>query len=419
MRSGWGQQLRSLSKTEIGHFVFSLGLAASGLTVSLIHASMADIADYKLMAAFVVAYAFVDAMHVRLARGDTVFVDGAIALASVLLLTPSEAVIACLLGVALGATFDLGSEKVLVVRLGEILRRPLLVAALAALASAPANREALVNGDMLALLWAIGLGLLHSVGDFSLVAIGMSLERRMGFWSIVRGLARSLAALYAAHISLGVVSALLFPSGRFWGFGLMVALVLLIQYSFNLLLKTKGAYDETIQALVRASELQSEDGDEGHSRRVADMCVYSGRLLGLSTKSLERLNYAALLHEIGRIGLSDGVDSSFVVTAHPHRGAEIVGGIPFLASTSGIIRSQSVDPVVESSALSDDDALCAQLIGVCCALDRHFGSDFGRRLNEASMSRGIETCAPRVDKRVREAVLRASIRGLRMQRRTV
>ncbi len=155
-----------------------------------------------------------------------------------------------------GATFDTRSRKSLVVRLGEILRRPLLVAGLSVLAAMTLNRQALAGGDFAVLAWILVLGLIHSCADFCLLAIGMALEKGIGFWSSMSGLGRSLGALYAAHVSLGVAAALLYPSGHLLAFAVTVTLVLLIQYSFNLLLRTRGAYGETIQALVRASELQ-------------------------------------------------------------------------------------------------------------------------------------------------------------------
>lgn len=395
--------MRNLSRREIRHFVFSLTLAAAGLSVSLVYAAGMRGTNVELTIAFVVAYMLVDAMSVRLARGDTVFVDGAIALASVILLPPPQAVISCLLGVALGATFDIHNRKPLVVRLGEIMRRPLLVAALAVLAGATLDLQALANGQTGALVWALGLGIVHSVADFVLLVVDMSLERHVGIVSSVPGLARSLAALYAAHASLGVVAALLFPGGRVWALGVMVVLVLLIQYSFSLLLKTKGAYGETIQALVRASELQLGTNEEGHAQRVADVSVRAGRLLGLPSKALERLNYAALLHEIGLIGLDEEIPLSGTGESHPTRGAEIVGGIPFLASTQEMIRHQALQPPPEQFGLDEETSLCAQLIGVCCALDRCYGSNLMSR-SEMCLAETLATCAPLAEPKVLEAI---------------
>lgn len=382
--------------------------------MALVYAADMRGVDHTLTFAFVIAYTLVDAMSVRLSRGDAVFVDGAIALSSVILLSPAQAVISCLLGVALGATFDTRNRKTLVVRLGEILRRPLLVAVLALLAGRLLEPQAIAAGQTSALAAALGLGLLHSVADFALLAVSVSLERHVGVWRSIPGLARSLAALYAAHASLGVVAALLFPAGRVWALVVMVVIVLLIQYSFNLLLRTKGAYGETIQALVRASELQSEAGEDGHAQRVADLCVNSGRQLGLQSKTLERLNYAALLHEIGRIGLDECASVSAETGDHSHRGADIVEGIPFLASAQAMIRHQAASPVSEHLTMDEDDALCAQLIGVCCALDHWTSSRVGLQ-SASALAGGLTACAPGVDSGVRDAIMKAQVRTERAQ----
>lgn len=408
--------MRNLSENDVGYFVFNLALTAGGLGIALVHVAGLGSVDLETALVFTVAFGLIDAMSVRLSRGDTVFFDGAIALASAILLDPPVAVMTCLLGVVLAATFDTRNRKPLVVRLSEILRRPLLVAGLAYLSRTGLNVGGFVNGETLALISALVLGLVHTAVDFGLLVVGVSLEKHQSVISSATGLLRSLSALYAAHVSLGVATVLLFPSGRLWGLGVMVALVLLIQYSFNLLLKTKGAYGETIQALVRASELQSGASEEGHAQRVADMSVHAGRLLGFSSKSLERLNYAALLHEIGRIGLDEGEEPSDVMASHPQRGADIVAGIPFLASAQAVIRNQSAQPVAESLRLDDQDALSAQLVGVCCVLDRFVVSNPGRCWSGESLAEGLDGCAPHVDARVRGAVLNASARWLRLQK---
>lgn len=406
---GWGWLLRTLPRTtDASYFMFNLGLAVAGLGAVLLGASDVQVPSLSLGLAFVAAFALVDAMSIRLSGGDTVFVDGAIALAAVILLPPSSAVVCSLLGVVLGAVFDTRNRKPLVVRLGEILRRPLLVAGLALLAGLVLDRDALAAGSALSLAVAMGLGFLYSAADFSLLIVGVSLERRIRLAGTAAGMGRSLVALYAAHMSLGVAIALLYPRGRLLGFAIMVALALLIQYSFNLLLRTKAAYGETIQALVRASELQAGEDEQGHSQRVADMAVHAGRILGLPSKALERLNYGALLHELGRIGMEEGTQLAVVLADHPDRGADIVGGIPFLSSAQAMIRFQSSEPSDSDAALSVEDATCARLIGVCCGLDRLVMNHPAGWRSWASVEEHSNVFSPEAEPRVRQAVWKAA-----------
>ncbi|PKQ37459.1 MAG: hypothetical protein CVT59_07480 [Actinobacteria bacterium HGW-Actinobacteria-1] len=393
-------------KTRVGSFMLSLVFIAAGLAVSLVAVLDVQSTSLVLVVAFAVAYGLVDAMSVRLARGDTVFVDGAVSLSAVVALSPGAAVLSCLVGTILGAVFHFGVHRSLALRLGEILKRPLLVAGLAVAAARFLDRGALAAGSIQALVVCVSLGLAYSAVDFMLLSAMVALDTKATVSRVVRGLARSLVALHAAHVSLGVAAALLMRQVGTWGLWSMVALVLLSQYSFNLLLRTRGAYSETIQALMRASELRVEDAAQGHSQRVADLAVGAGRLLGMSSATLEQLNYAALLHEIGRIGAGDDLSVSGVIREHALRGAEIVSAIPFLASTERMIANQR--ELQAKSPDSDEDLVCARLIGACCDLDRAVTAQPSRWTRAASAEK-LDACLPEtLETRLRLAVLQSA-----------
>jgi hypothetical protein len=78
----------------------------------------------------------------------------------------------------------------------------------------------------------------------------------------------------------------------------------------------------------------------GHSRRVSDYAVAIGRVLRLPDETLEILRVGSLLHDIGKIGVPDGVLSKpgkllpheqALVRAHPVIGRRILDGIAGLA----------------------------------------------------------------------------------------
>jgi HD-GYP domain-containing protein (c-di-GMP phosphodiesterase class II) len=72
-----------------------------------------------------------------------------------------------------------------------------------------------------------------------------------------------------------------------------------------------GRYDET--AVDTALEAVADFADQkipqtiGHSRRVAQLAESAGRLSGLPPADLDKLRRAALVHDIGRVGISAGV----------------------------------------------------------------------------------------------------------------
>jgi len=66
------------------------------------------------------------------------------------------------------------------------------------------------------------------------------------------------------------------------------------------------AYDATIEGWSRALELRDNE-TEGHSQRVADLTVRLARLFGLSEAELVQVRWGALLHDIGKMGIPDGI----------------------------------------------------------------------------------------------------------------
>ena len=66
------------------------------------------------------------------------------------------------------------------------------------------------------------------------------------------------------------------------------------------------AYDATIEGWSRAMELR-DNVTEGHTQRVAVLTVKLGRLFELSEAELIQVRWGALLHDIGKMGIPDGI----------------------------------------------------------------------------------------------------------------
>ncbi|WP_020676186.1 HD domain-containing phosphohydrolase [Geopsychrobacter electrodiphilus] len=66
------------------------------------------------------------------------------------------------------------------------------------------------------------------------------------------------------------------------------------------------AYDATIEGWSRALELR-DDETEGHSQRVALLTVKLARLFGLNDEELVQVRWGSLLHDIGKMGISDEI----------------------------------------------------------------------------------------------------------------
>ncbi|GAB4480322.1 MAG: hypothetical protein OHK0031_01380 [Anaerolineales bacterium] len=105
-------------------------------------------------------------------------------------------------------------------------------------------------------------------------------------------------------------------------------------------------YDQTLAALTSALDARDRE-TEGHSLRVARIASYLGSRIGLSAEQAKILERGAILHDIGKIGISDTIllkpgplspEEWKTMRLHPDIGARIIEGIPFLQETLPIIR---------------------------------------------------------------------------------
>ncbi len=102
--------------------------------------------------------------------------------------------------------------------------------------------------------------------------------------------------------------------------------------------KLKTNYFATIQALVNALEA-NDRYTKGHSERVRILATELGKHIGLDYKEIEVLEHAAILHDIGKIGIDSNIlkkDGALtraeysLVKAHPLIGEEILGPVDTL-----------------------------------------------------------------------------------------
>ena len=98
-------------------------------------------------------------------------------------------------------------------------------------------------------------------------------------------------------------------------------------------------YLSTIEVLATAIDAK-DPYTRGHSRRVTLYSVAIAEQLGLSPKEIENIRYAGLLHDVGKIGISDSIirkpgrltDEEYgIIKTHPAIGARILRPVEFLA----------------------------------------------------------------------------------------
>src|SRR6266852_4951311 len=105
------------------------------------------------------------------------------------------------------------------------------------------------------------------------------------------------------------------------------------------------SYEDTLQALGTAIDLRDNE-TAGHSQRVCRYSLEIARAMGWSGKQLENLARGAYLHDIGKLGIPDGillkpgpltVDERKVMQQHVQIGFDVVKDIPFLAEAAELL----------------------------------------------------------------------------------
>ncbi len=156
-----------------------------------------------------------------------------------------------------------------------------------------------------------------------------------------------------------------------------------------------------------ATALEAKDAvTRGHSARVAHLSAHLGEELGLGWASLRRLEVAASLHDIGKIGVPERVLNKagslssaewLLVRRHPVLGAEMVGEIPLLSDLAPLIRGhhERLDGSGYPDGLRGNEIpLESRVIGVCDAFDAMvMPRPYRRRRTPEAALEEIERCA--------------------------
>jgi putative nucleotidyltransferase with HDIG domain len=143
---------------------------------------------------------------------------------------------------------------------------------------------------------------------------------------------------------------------------------------------TRGAYVGAIRALALALDAR-DPYTAGHSERVSAISAAVGQRLGLDDDDLDVLRLGALLHDIGKIGISDDVlrkpgpltpEEFEAIKEHPTTGARILRSVPFLAPHLPIVELHHERPDGRGyphGLLADEIPMHARIVHVADAFD--------------------------------------------------
>ena len=142
----------------------------------------------------------------------------------------------------------------------------------------------------------------------------------------------------------------------------------------------EGAYRSTLKALTAALETRDSE-THGHSERVVTYSLRLGREYGLSSEDMKSLEFGALLHDIGKIGVPDSIlrkpakltEEEWVrMREHPLHGQQILRGIEFLQGAARVVaqhHEQWDGSGYPCGLRAEEIDVCARIFAVADAFD--------------------------------------------------
>ena len=188
-----------------------------------------------------------------------------------------------------------------------------------------------------AALCALTYCLINSI----LVTIVISFAQDSKISTVWRVNIKEMIPSYLAEAPMGFLMAIVYVEVGIFGILLFFLPLLLARRSFELYTKMRKVYLDTIRALAAAIDAK-DPYTKGHSERVAEMSVALAQELNLSDRDIEDIEYTALLHDIGKIGIEDSIlgkkggltsQEYEKIKEHTIMGANIIEPVDFLKNS--------------------------------------------------------------------------------------
>jgi putative nucleotidyltransferase with HDIG domain len=185
----------------------------------------------------------------------------------------------------------------------------------------------------------------YSVVNHALVAVAVSLSSTEKFFGAFKSVGPSIA-LQAPYAGIAVLAAVILLRASPWALLLMAVPTLIARYGLLAFQRLDESYDRLVRSFVKAIEIK-DLYTRGHSERVAELSVHVAEELGVPYDERRLTRYAALLHDVGKIGVPLCIinkpgpldDDEFeAIKQHPSIGADILHDIDFLAPAIDIVR---------------------------------------------------------------------------------
>lgn len=177
---------------------------------------------------------------------------------------------------------------------------------------------------------------------------------------LLRGGLHMQAPFLLAQLSAATLLLLIYPGTGDWSLLVVGALLILIRQSYSMLLEIRETFRTTVEVLAEVAEASTSQL-VGHAERTAHIARDIATRCGMSPVEVDRLSYAALLHDIGSIG-----DEGHV-KGRSADACDVLAGLSIFEDVVRVLRVGHCDSV--GSGVSDQDRLAAFIVAVASDID--------------------------------------------------
>lgn len=271
--------------------------------------------------------------------------------------------------------------------------------------------------------FVLGVGVYFLLNS-SLVTLAVSVSRGARFSNIWLENIKRIIPSYVALAPMAYLIAVIYITSG--GFGLVFFLIplLLARYSFKQYVTMREVYLGTISALAALVDAK-DPYTHGHSERVRNISIEVARELRIPEEYVELVEFAALLHDIGKVGIREEIlnkpgpltQLEFAeIQEHPVIGEQVIYKIEFLSEVSVIVRAhhERLDGLGYPDAKKGEDIpLGARILSVADAYDAMTSDRPYRKAlsHEEAIRRLIEFKGTQFDGQIVDAFLEVIQRG--------
>lgn len=201
-------------------------------------------------------------------------------------------------------------------------------------------------GAVSSLAGAVVAGVVYVLGNETMTAAAIAAREQRSFRAVLTADLRSYGLSLIGLTPLAWLMAIAYAH-----VGPLVALVFALplyttRAAYKAVVDIRNMFTQTVRALASAIDAR-DPSTKLHSEHVSTIAVEIGQALGLSEADLEQLEWAGLLHDIGKIGIRDAVllkperltrEERILMNEHPVKGEEILKGVDKLARERPLIR---------------------------------------------------------------------------------